>query len=409
MSGYTGQLFDLSNFASARQRTEFWLFCIATFLAFLTTSALSFLSVILAEAGMPDRSIGLVLSSPALPVTGAILFAGLLFKRLSALQIAIVGQIISLVAFISFQFTVYDVWPAAASRAILGIGFGLFFPAAIVFVRNLLRGPNATYLFGIYSTMIPLPNVAGPSLAEAYFRQIGVHQLFFWLAIPLVIGICLMFLIKSDRVEHQAGSSSSYLSLILNREIFAPNASVFALGLIWGFVLAFMALLLHRNSVATVFFFSTATLTLVVSRFTLLAALASFSRPRIVAFGMFSMATSYAVLSLNGSSWQFVTLSGILFGVGYSAAFPTLSVWVTEEFSPNARGKPAALFSALFHLGIFILPVVGGWISQQTSLSSLLGVMTALAIGVGSALLFASANQKDASKLAISDDRSKSG
>ena len=87
-----------SDYRSARSRTDFWLFCAAMFLAFLTLSTLAYLSVVLASVGMTEGQIGMVLSSPLAPVILAILLSGRLLQRFSPLSVVLCGQFVNLAA-----------------------------------------------------------------------------------------------------------------------------------------------------------------------------------------------------------------------------------------------------------------------------------------------------------------------
>lgn len=375
-------------FVSRRAKGEFWLFCGATFLAFLTTSTISYLSVILASLGMGAGAIGGVLSSPLVPVTAAILLSGYLIDRWSALPVALVGQVITLIAFVSFQLTVFDAWAAAGSRIVLGVGFGLFFPAAMVYAKSKLHGPQTAHLFGIYSSMVPLPNVLGPGLAEWYFGTFGLRLFFGVLALPLVVGFGMMLTLDRERRGPQGVGTprEGYGSLLARRTLVAPNVSIFSVGLVWGFVISFMALLLHRRGVPTPFFFSTTTATLILCRFTLLRYLSARPRELVVALGLGLMGLAYLMVFPTDDR-AIVAAGGIVFGLGYSMAFPILSVWVSDQFKAEERGKPVALFSALFHAGIFLMPLVVGVLSRFVSLDALLVILAALAMLVGAALV----------------------
>jgi hypothetical protein len=349
-----------SAYASQRARVEFWLFCAATFLAFLTTSTISYLSVILSSAGMGERTIGFVLSSAALPVVFGILWSGRLVQRYGALNVAICGQILSLIAFGGFQFSVTSPLWVGSCRVLLGLGFGMFFPAAMVFAKSKLNGPRTTYLFGIYASMVPLPNILGPALAERYFASFGTAYLFVALAAPLGLGILMMFGLTATSTgqRNNGGPEQGYWYLLRMPSLFLPNATIFVVGMTWGFVVSFMALFLHQRHVDTALFFSSCTSALIASRFLLLGSLVRVPRQITVATGLFLMATSYAVIVEQVSPGFATIIGGVIFGIGYSLAFPILSVWIS---------------------GIFSLPVMVGALSQALSLDQILLCLAILA------------------------------
>lgn len=372
-----------SIYTSSRARREFWLFCVATFLGCLTSSTIAYLSVILSSLGVSEAQIGMILSSPLLPVTFAILLSGPLISRFSALTIMLCGQLISLVAFLSLQWDVANPVCAGAGRVVLGLGFGMFFPAALVYAKSKLQGPKTAYLFGIAASMVPLPNIVGPPLAELYFSTFGIKFFFVVFALPLAVSILILITLGDEPETKRTGTPQDleYWRLLTMRSIAVPLYSVLVVGLAWGFVVSFMSLLLHRRAINTVYFFSTCTATLFFSRFVILGLLVRAPREVVVALGLALMAASLFIVGASGAHPMIVAVAGAAFGLGYSAAFPVLSVWISDQFRAEHRGKPVALLSALFQFGIYVVPYV---VASTTRVLSLDGLMIWLSGTVGS-------------------------
>lgn len=393
------------SFISPRDRREFWLFCAAVFLAFLTNSTTAYLSVILSAAGLPERAIGGILSSPLVPVTVAILSSGPLIARYSALRVAIVGQLISLGSFVGFQYAIPDAFWVGALRMTLGFGFGMFFPAGMVYAKSKLHGPKTTHLFGIYAVMVSLPVVIAPPLAEWYFLHFGTHYLFYCFAVPVAVGLLLMMTLRRDPVESAQRQTQSYASLLLTRAIALPNVSILGVGFMWGFVVSFMALFLFRSGQPAASFFSSCMLTVIASRTFVLGFLVRFPRELIVAAGLFGMALAYFILGTAPLSSLLVSVCAVMFGFGYSLTFPVLSVWISDQFEPKQRGRPVALFGAIFHVGIFSVPLAAGLVSKYLSLGSILICLAGTSVLLGAVLLWTHASNRERASARLSQLR----
>lgn len=366
---------DATTAASARPKRAFYLFCAITFLSFLTTSTLSYLSVMLSSVGMLREDIGMVLGSPLLPVVAGVLFAGKLIGRYGALRIAVVGQAITLLSFLCLGIVLADPLGATIARFVLGLGFGLVFPAALVYARSLLGGPNTVYWFGIFTSMIPLPNFIGPPLAEWYFAHYGSTWFFPVFALPLVASMVLMAFVKRDVANAPSGAAGpGYLRLLTMKSLWLPHAAIIVVGLMWGFMLSFMALFLQGQAIPVASFFTSATLAMLLSRFTIMGWLGRMPPRRVVAGGLVSMSAAYLALALMPLAAPVVLLAGMVFGVGYSTAFPILSLWVADQFPPAERGQPMAMFTAMFQASIYGVPY-------------LVAAMSAFAIGLPQTLL----------------------
>jgi MFS family permease len=372
-----------STFVLAGDKIQFWFFSAATLLTYVTILSTSFLSVILTSASMNQKATGIILSSPIVTTVLAIFFAGFLIQAFSALRTAIAGQLICLFSFLSFEWTIPDFAGTLASRALLGFGTGLFFAAALVYAKSKLQGLRTTYFFGIFSSMISFPAAIAPTLAEAYFYHYGAQYLFIALSVPVFSGLIISLFLKSDvtkRVDTIKRSDVTYLGLLRARTILIPLFMVTVVGLLWGFALSFMALLLHKNNVKTPYFFSVCTIALLSTRVFVLKLFTVARRAYTISTGLWFMAISYFALSLFQIAIATTVGAALLFGVGFSLAFPVISVWVSDQFEPHDRGKPVALFSASFQSGLFAAPLLVGMFSFYISLESMLVALAVLAV-----------------------------
>lgn len=351
----------------------FVLFCIATFLSFLGTSSISYFSVVFSQFGMSQSEIGLIFSSALVPAVLGILLCGELLNRFTSLQLVITGEVVTLLSFASFLFTISHPIGAAVSRFLAGAGFGLFFPAALIYARSLISGPNAVFLFGIYSTMIPLPNLIGPGLAELIFASAGATAMICAFVAPISTGLVISLCLPKPGPQRRVADQPGYWQIISDRSAILPNSAIAMVGLMWGFMLSFMALYLHRAHVPATTFFSSATGAMVVSRFTVMAWLGRWPRHLVAGLGLILMACGYAALALASPGVGIVVGSALVFGLGYSTAFPVLSLWATDGYPAAQRGRPMAVFTASFQASIFVVPFIVGLVGGL--------------IGIGGALL----------------------
>jgi predicted MFS family arabinose efflux permease len=349
-------------FKDSRARFDFWLFAVATFAVFTTNSMLALLSVVLKKQGLPADLIGVVLAAPAPSILITMLLAGPIITRFGALHVARAGALIMLMSYLSFELTVDSFYGAIGSRVCHGIGYALFMPAAMIYADSNLTGEHKVYYFGIYASMFPLPNVIGPPLAEAYLRYVGVERLFLFTAIPSLLGAVLVFsLSPTNKTAVARAALVDYLHLLRQRSLWMPYAGIFFVGAFYGFAVSFMALLLDARHIPVSYFFVTFTVCLFSSRFLLLRYVQRLSKAIVLTTGLAFLSSAYLVLALASAPTATI-VAGVLFGFGYSVAYPTLSVWVTQQFSPDKQGMPLTLYNAIFTLGIFMLPLAGGYV-----------------------------------------------
>src|SRR5260221_14619336 len=152
---------------------EFWLLSLATFLCFPTVSQTALLARVMESHGLPLPQIGIVLSAYGAAVIVFMLVAAAVAARLGNLSTLRLGIVLLLAGPLSYQLTIRDYPAAVLSRRLQGAGHGPFLPTAMTFAKGKLTKERFVYLFGIYASMVPLPNAIGPPPAQAYLNAFG--------------------------------------------------------------------------------------------------------------------------------------------------------------------------------------------------------------------------------------------
>ena len=364
---------------------DYLLMAASTFLVFLSHSTMAYLSVILRDLGVGEAGIGVVLSAPLVPILAGMFLSGHLMERFGPIRVVRSGLVLVLVAHLSIQFTVTDFAGVYLSRALHGFGYGIFMPAAMVYVKGRLNPERMVYPFGMYASTILLPNIVGPWLVENLYIARGLAHLFVITAVPAILGNILVQLpsvgVKQPPGEIHAG----YLELLARPGLRAPYLAVYAVGMVYGIVPTLMALFLRQHAIPVVAYFTPFTAALFTGRFVVIRLLDRFPRRTLVTAGFVLMGASHLLLLFQRSPAA-AAVAGVILGTGYSLEYPSLSVWIAEQFSPTDRSKPVALFNMIFHTGIFVTPLIGGWVMERFSLAAYLTALVAMAAGAAVAV-----------------------
>jgi MFS family permease len=324
--------------------------------------------------GLPLAQIGIVLSAYGAAVILFMLIAAPVAARLGNLPTLRLGIVLLLAGHVSYQLTIADYPAAVLSRVLQGAGYGLFMPTAMTFAKSKLTKERFVYLFGIYASMVPLPNAVGPPLAEAYLAAFGEHLFFIAGAAPAVVAALLTLALSDARADGEH-AQLPLLQTALLPGLRLPLLAILVVGAIYGLIPSYMASLLKEKAVSIGFFFTTFTVVLFAARFTVVRFFETWTRRRVIAAGLGAMATSYLVVAYAAGALP-VTVAGIAFGLGYSVAYPVLSVWVAEQFDPQQRTTPVAVFNAMFSAGILLTPWFGTYIIALIGYGGLLEVLS---------------------------------
>jgi predicted MFS family arabinose efflux permease len=374
-------------FRDRRARVEFAILALGTFFCFTTVSQTALLAVVMQNEGMTLPRIGIVLSAYGAAVVVFMLVAAPVAGRLGDLATLRIGIVLLAAGHLSYQLTIASFPAALLSRCLQGIGYGLFMPTAMTFAKSKLTAERFVYLFGIYASMVPLPNAVGPPLAEAYLDAFGEHLFFIVGAVPAVVAGVLSLLLSDDRPQTKEPTALPLLQTAALSGLRQPLIAIMVVGALYGLIASYMAPLLTDKAIPIGFFFTTFTVVLFASRFVLIGYLESWSKRRVLAVGMAAMAVAYAIIAEAMGRFT-VGAAGVLFGLGYSVAYPVLSVWVAEQFEPRQRTTPIALFNTMFSAGILLTPWFGTYVISFLGYRGLLYVLAASGLLLTASLAF---------------------
>jgi MFS family permease len=378
----------MRGFRDRRAGREFSILALATFLCFSTVSQTALLAVVMQNRGLTLAQIGTVLAAYGAAVIPFMLAGAPLAERTGNLRTLRLGMALLVAGQVTYCWTIGDFEAAILSRCMQGAGYGLFLPAAMTFAKSKLGNERFVYLFGIYASMVPLPNAIGPPLAEAYWHAFGEHLFFVVGALPGIVAVGLTFWLREEPAATAERAPLPLLHTALLPALRQPLLAILVVGAIYGLIPSYMAALLTAKSTPIGFFFTSFTIVLFGSRFLLISWLEAWPRRRLLALGSAAMALAYIVIAYAAGALP-VLLAGVLFGLGYSVAYPALSVWVAEQFDPARRTTPIALFNTAFSLGILLTPWLGALVIARLGYEGLLLVLALAGLALATSLLLA--------------------
>lgn len=365
-------------FAAKGDARDYILMASATFLVFLSHSTITFLAVILRDLGVGEAGIGVIVSAPLFPILAGMFLSGYLMERFGPLRVVRAGLIMVLMAHLSLEATVSSFEGVYFSRAFHGFGYGIFMPASMTYVKSKLRPERMVHPFGIYASMILMPNIVGPWLMENLYAYMGLNWLFLITAAPSLLGNLLAQIPRAGGIPETGEEHTGYGELLKMSSIRPLILAIFTVGLVYGIVPTIMSLYLKISAIAMVYYFTPFTAALFTGRFVVIRLLERFPRKILVTAGFMLMGISHLWL-ITFRTPSAAILAGVVLGLGYSLEYPSLSVWISARFGPTDRGKPVALLNMLFHAGIFITPLLGGWVMERFSPGTYLVFLIVLA------------------------------
>lgn len=365
-----------SAFASATERRDFWLFYMATFACFFTISQTAMLSVLFREALMSDQAAGVILGSRYVTAILGTLYSAVVVARFGVLSTAMLGIAIMELSFLGLQVTYAEPIPALVMRLLAGAGFGVFFPASFLYVRNRVTQTHQIQYMAILQTAIVIPNLFGPGVAEWYLQRFGPEWFFVVMGtLPLSITLSV-WLTASRLAEVKQVSTDSYFRLLGNPQISLPLAASLVIGMVSGIFYSYMALWLRQSSIKVSWFFAPSAIATLLCTFLIIRRVRGMPPQLVLSAAFLSIGLSAASLAMDLEPANAV-VSGALFAAGYSVMLPTIIAWTCGYFPQNAHARPTALVNTAFNAGGVLGPLLVGW---TLGTIGFVGVATSIAL-----------------------------
>jgi MFS family permease len=368
-----------SNYTDASARERFWLLCTSTFLIFLSNSATALLAVIFRDAGHGESAVGQLLAIYGFSGIAGIFLSGFVARRWGALTTVRLGAVLMLGSYLSYALSLHSFTWALASRLAHGFAYGLFLAPSMVLAKAQLSSRYFVTLFGVFASMIPLPNAVGPSAAAWLLERIGINGFFVLSAAPMALGV-LGLLRMSHHQSHRAPPfHRRYRDLIRHEPLQKICATVGFIGLMFGVVPSYMAAFLIEHRIPLAAFFTTFATAMFAGRFLVAPLIEKLSHGGVVGAGTLAMGTGFALVG-HVPTFLHALLAGAMFGLGYSLCYPRLSAMLVTRFAEHDREKPLALFNMAFVGGTYATPWLIGALHRHVALPNLLLIMGLVAV-----------------------------
>lgn len=382
----SGATVAASNYVDASARQRFWLLCTSTFLIFLSNSATALLAVVFRDAGHGESAVGQLLAVYGFSCIAGIFLSGFVARRWGVLATVRLGAALMLASYLSYALSLHSFTGALASRLAHGFAYGLFLAPSMVLAKTQLSPRYFVTLFGVFASMIPLPNAVGPSAAAWLLERTGIDGFFVLSAAPMALGVLGLLWISHHRPHRASASARRYRDLIRHESLQRICAAVGFVGLMFGVVPSYMAAFLIEHRIPLAAFFTTFATAMFAGRFLVAPLIEKLPHGGVVGTGILAMGTGFAMVGHAPTSLH-ALLAGAMFGLGYSLCYPRLSTMLVTCFAEHEREKPLALFNMAFVGGTYAIPWLIGALHRHIALPGVLLIMGLVAVTLGLAQL----------------------
>ncbi|GEO46228.1 MFS transporter [Companilactobacillus kimchii] len=344
-------------------------------------------------------SVEMLTTIPALMVVIFVILSSFIAKKIGQKQTVILGLIIALISGIipafSSNFTVVLV-----SRALLGVGFGLFNSLAVSMISDYFTGDERAQLIGFQSAFQGL-GTAIMTYVAGQLLKVNWHVTFWIYAIILpILVLFILFVPSPEKKQDSNGRSNNEVKQSTNMQVIGYVLLLFVVLIIYMGVQVKLALLFTSNGYGTAT--DAANIISIMSIGSMLAGFAfgtifKIIRHYTIPVSIVLMAISFFILAVSNS----IVLSGIggvLTGISFSLLVPYLFNQVSVVSPKGSATLSTSLLLVGSNLGSSFSPYGLALLGNISGTSSVNGVFmaggTVLAVMAIIGLIFVTVRNK---------------
>jgi MFS family permease len=333
-------------------RRTFWLVCVST-LGNFTAQGLLYPALPLYltnELGTSKAVAGLVVSVMAVSALVVRPWSGAFLDRRGRKALLVAGP--ALVACTAVGLLVFrSVAAVFLLRLVQGAGSAMTYSAAGAAVADVAPEAQRGKLLALFSLFFYIGFAVGPFVAETLIDTSGFVGVWWAVGLFSVFGAATGLAVPETGTPNPAARPVPWRARLFHPVTRAPGAVFFCIGVGWTAVASFLSLYARDIGLGSSDgLFAALALTVIATRF--------FAGGLADRFGRLQVALPSVLLVVVGlvllAAWRtpVVAVVGlVVFGTGFSGAFPALFTIVVDRAAPEERGTAMSSFNVYYDLG----------------------------------------------------------
>jgi MFS family permease len=354
------------------------------------------LPVALAQAGLPDPQIGLVVGTAALVQIPAAFLTGIVVDRVGGLRAFTIGGLAYIVGCLILMLPGVEpggpIGPFLAARVCQGIGIAAILPAALSLVPRLVVATRRGLGLAFVSSAHNLTLVVIPPISLAVLALTSLHGVAVLALASVVTGLVLVRIVPfrfSPTGEDDAGAGGPTgiahrrLGFAFRRSWLRPIAIDLLFITHWGVIVAFLPQRAEAAGANIGLFFVADGIAIILTRVPT-GWLADRIRPvYLVLAGLLATGTAVLILTAPPTT-PLLVLAGSLTGTGGGLVITPLLVELSRRSRDADRGSAFSLFSAANASALAIGSIGGALVVAtfgfEVAMAATLGAVGAAAV-----------------------------
>jgi predicted MFS family arabinose efflux permease len=290
-----------------------------------------------------------------------------LFHPSNAKRWIVLGSIGIIISLLLYQ-PARGFWSMALVRVVHGGVYVVMGTAMMAKIVGAIPPGKSSQAFGVISVITLLPYAVMPPILDPLIKIFGGFiPVLYLTALLMVLVFPLLLFVKGARLPEDPSPSAKITKRDLIDNVKDPRIfSLLAVSLLlyMAFTPVFYFLKAYGQKIGIPnpgWFFTLSTFTEIAVRLFGGPFFDKMSKPRFLAFSLIGLVIAYLILANTSREILFYAL-GLLFGLCWGVAMPLLSGLLFDFSAAKFRALNTNLGVEMFQGGLFLGPIIGGWI-----------------------------------------------
>jgi predicted MFS family arabinose efflux permease len=290
-----------------------------------------------------------------------------LFHPSNAKRWIVLGSIGIIISLLLYQ-PARGFWSMALVRVVHGGVYVVMGTAMMAKIVGAIPPGKSSQAFGVISVITLLPYAVMPPILDPLIKIFGGFiPVLYLTALLMVLVFPLLLFVKGARLPEDPSPSAKITKRDLIDNVKDPRIfSLLAVSLLlyMAFTPVFYFLKAYGQKIGIPnpgWFFTLSTFTEIAVRLFGGPFFDKMSKPRFLAFSLIGLVIAYLILANTSREILFYAL-GLLFGLCWGVAMPLLSGLLFDFSTVRFRALNTNLGVEMFQGGLFLGPIIGGWI-----------------------------------------------
>ncbi len=302
------------------------------------------------QLGTTKATAGLVVSSMSLSAIVVRPFAGNFVDRFGRRPLLIAGPLLMVLSAVGLL-TLRSVTAVLVFRLIQGAGSALAYSGASPVVADVAPVHRRASMLALYSLFFYIGIAVGPFLAELLISEVGYRSVWWAVGAFTATGFVLALFVPETGVRTGVRSTLSFRHRVFHPSTTRPGIVWLCIGTGWAAVASFLSLYARDIGLdSSDMLFLVLALTVMATRFFAGGLADTRGRLQVAIPSVALLVAGITVLAALRTP-TFAVVGLILFGMGFSGAFPALFAMVVDEAPEAERGTAMSSFNLYYDLG----------------------------------------------------------